>query len=106
VLLPNTQNGRHLTAAVDAGDQQQAELIHETGLQESPVDAPAAFEQQRAYAEMLAEQGHRLGQIDRGLAADHVGDAFLPEQVQVVCRGLLAQNADEAVVAEAALGPP
>jgi hypothetical protein len=31
---------------------------------------------------MLAEQVHRLGQIDRGLAADHVGDAFLPEQVQ------------------------
>ena len=40
------KDGRHLAASVDAGDQQQADLVNQTGLKEGPVDVPATFEQQ------------------------------------------------------------
>ena len=45
-------------------------LTSSTGpvLQKGAVDVSAAFEQQRADAEMFAEQIHGLGGIDRGLA--------------------------------------
>jgi hypothetical protein len=32
---------------VDAGDQQQADLVNKTSLQQGPVDISVAFEQQR-----------------------------------------------------------
>src|SRR5260221_684091 len=64
-----------------------------------------AFEQQRADAEVLAELIDGLGEVDRGLAGDDVGNSFLPEHGQVVSRHSLADDADKMIAVEIAARP-
>jgi hypothetical protein len=61
------------------GDEQQADLVHQPGPEERPVDVPAALQQQPADAEVLAERFDRLGQVDLGRTGHDVGDLLLPK---------------------------
>jgi len=55
---------------------------------------------------MLSELIYRVGEDDRGLARDDVGDSLLPEHGQVVLRGLFTHHTDEVIAVEIPASPP
>ena len=53
-------------ASIDARDKQEAYLVNETGLEESPVDVAAPFEQQSADSKVVAELVYGIGEVNSG----------------------------------------
>lgn len=49
---------------------------------------------------MPSELVYGIGEIDRGLSGNDVGDSLLPEHGQIVLRGLFTHHTDEVVAVE------
>lgn len=66
------EDSRDVVASVDAGHQQEADFIDEIGLEKSSVDMAAAFEQQRADAEVLAEASYSPSPVTASRASPSI----------------------------------
>ena len=75
-------------------------------MKESPVNVAAAFEQQGADAEVLAQLIDGFGEVDRRLSHNDIGDSFLPERGRVVSGHSFADDADKMIAVEITARPP
>ncbi len=92
-------------ASVDAGHDQETELVNEIGFEKGAINMTASFEQEPADAEVLAQQSDRLYEIDRLFSRNDVRDVSMTQEGQVVFRRLLADDADQMIAVEIAPGP-
>ena len=87
---PAVEHRRHAAPAVDAGADQDADLIQQPGIQECGVDGGAAHNGHALYAELRRQDLCGPGQIDPLLAHGDPGDAPAVQIGQVLPGRLLA----------------
>src|SRR4051794_25389994 len=92
-------------ASIYPWDQQQADFVHETCLEESAVDVAAAFQEQSADSEMLSELFCCFGEVDGRFARDDVRNSLFLEHSKVSFGSALAYHADKMITVEIGFCP-